>query len=270
LGSHPLASVLGSALAKIHDVARFVSLRRRYYRRFQSDKSLSESGDLFETLTREGIAIVPNFLEDQQARAMLVAVPPLESFQESPEGDRAFLYPNAERIAAFKPFFESTLIESLARAYISPQAVAHRRTIGIKSVPGPIATFEMFYHMDTWKQRLKAWCYLDDVGPHQAPMVYLRRSHRPGMWRLQTEADLAFRYRTTPAGFATEDSLYMGCFWPHHVEALKERYGFSDVVCTGPAGTLIVFDGRGLHRATPLSCGRRAVLLSYWVDRDDR
>lgn len=267
--AYRLANALGSALAYVHDAVRFIRLRRQYYRWLRPDRSLSESGELFDTLTREGIVIIPDFFDCEQVRAMLAAVPALESFQKSPEGDRAYLYPNAERIAAFKPFFESTLVTSLVRAYISPKAMAVRRTIGIKIVPGPIATFEMFYHMDTWKQRLKAWCYLEDVGPDQAPMVYLRRSHQPGIWRLSTEVEIALRYRTTPAGFATEDSFYRGCFWPHHVDALKKRYGFSDVLCTGSAGTLVVFDGRGLHRATPLHNGRRVVLLSYWMHRED-
>jgi hypothetical protein len=267
LDPHP-PNALRSALADFRDIAKFAHLRSKYYKRFRPNRSLSENGELFDTLTRDGIAIVPNFFDRESTRQMLASVPQLEFFEESPEGDRAYLYPNAQRIPGFGVFFGNTIIDSLVRAYISPQAAPQRQTIGIKTVTGALPTFEMFYHMDTWRHRVKAWCYLDDVGPDQAPMMYLRRSHKRGNWRFLTEADIYCRYRTTPTGFASQESLYVGCFWPHHVDALKKRYGYSDVLCTGPAGTLVVFDARGLHRATPLVSGRRAVLLSYWGDGD--
>lgn len=61
------------------------------------------------------------------------------------------------------------------------------------------------------------------------------------------------------------DIWYLGCFWPDEVAQLRNDFGYSDVSCAGRAGTLVVFDGRGLHRATALQSGRRLVLTSYWI-----
>jgi|tagenome__1003787_1003787.scaffolds.fasta_scaffold20981631_4 hypothetical protein len=56
-----------------------------------------------------------------------------------------------------------------------------------------------------------------------------------------------------PRGFAaTQERFFLGSFWPPEVAQLRSDFGYEDLTCTGSAGTLVVFDGRGLHRATPL------------------
>lgn len=132
-------------------------------------------------------------------------------------------------------------------------------------VHGDFTTFEQHFHMDTWRQRIKAFLYLEDVGPEQAPMTYLRGSHQ-GRWRLWAEAQIARDYVVDERGFGgNTDIWYLGCFWPHEVAQLKTDYGYQEVSCTGKAATLMVFDGRGLHQATPLISGRRLILTSYWI-----
>jgi hypothetical protein len=266
---HARASDFTWAIAEALENVSFIRERRKYYRQFRPAKRRGANSFLFDALSRDGVVIVPDFLPRENVRKMLAAVPPLSSFRESPEGDRALFLPDADRIPELNPFFANATVATLASTYISADAVALRRTIGVKNVPGPIPTFEMFHHIDTWRHRLKAWLYLDDVGPDQAPMAYLRGSHKARNWRLPVEKVVARRYRTTPDGYATDDSLYIGCVWPHEAQVLKQRYGFDEIMCTGAAGTLVMFDGRGLHRATPLVSGRRVVLLSYWVHAPD-
>jgi|GEM_PF-1809641 len=266
---HARGSGFTSAIADALETVSFIRERRRYYRQFRPAKRHSANSFLFDALSRDGVVILPDFLPRENVREMLAAVPPLTLFRESPEGDRALFLPDADRIPELDPFFANATVAALASAYISPDAVALRRTIGIKYVPGAIPTFEMFHHIDTWQHRLKAWLYLDDVGPEQAPMAYLRGSHKPSNWRLAVEKVVARRYHTTPDGYATDDSLYIGCVWPHEAQLLRQRYGFDEIMCAGAAGTLVMFDSRGLHRATPLVSGRRIVLLSYWVHAPD-
>ncbi len=167
--------------------------------------------------------------------------------------------------------FDNAIVRELACLYISYQAVPLRRTVGLKIVKGDFPTFERNYHMDTWKQRMKAFLYLVDVGPDEAPLQYLRGSHH-GLWRLPTEARIARYYQTGSNGFAVanEERHFLGSFWPHEIAQLKHDFGFEEVLCTGPAGTLVVFDGRGLHRATALHHGDlRLILTSYWIHDGD-
>lgn len=153
----------------------------RHWRDRRSRRTLPSSPEVLphlETLRRDGIVVIPDFLSGQTIKRMRAAIPPQEQFDESPEGDRALLYSDADRIPELSPFFDSDVVRGLARSYISGRAVAHRRTIGLKVVTGDFMTFEFFYHMDTWRARMKAFLYLEDVGPSSAPMTYLRGSHQ--------------------------------------------------------------------------------------------
>ncbi|GGO61006.1 phytanoyl-CoA dioxygenase family protein [Nonomuraea cavernae] len=246
-------------------VMRFLPRRIDYYRRLTTAPVRSELEPHLRTLRRDGIVIIPDLLPEKTVKEMRDAVPELNRFEESPEGDRAYFLPEAHRIADFSPFFEHPDVRDLVRGYISVEAVPHRRTIGLKVVYGDFPSFERNYHMDTWRQRVKAFLYLDEVGPEQAPMTYLRGSHR-GLWRLWTEARIARDYVVDERGFGTDqDRWFLGSFWPHEVAQLKQDRGYEEVVCTGGAGTLVLFDGRGLHRATPLISGSRLLLNSYWI-----
>jgi hypothetical protein len=222
-----------------------------------------------QQLRSDGVVVVPNFLDSRTIAAMREAIPPSAAFTESPEGERAYYFADADRIEALNPFFGSSVIRSVAQGYISERATALRRTIGLKLVKGEIPSFESNYHMDTWKQRLKAFLYLEDVGSRDAPLLYLRGSHR-GLWRLLTEARISRYYRTTERGYASDrERFFLGSFWPHEVAQLKRDFGYEELLCAGPAGTLVLFDGRGLHKATPLYGERRLILASYWIHGDD-
>jgi len=248
---------------------QFLPRRNSYFRKLETATAAAELQPYLQTLKHDGVLVVPDFLPADVVEQMRAAVPDITEFEQSPEGDRAFMYREAQRLPAMEPFFESPVISGLARGYISRDAIALRRTIGLKTVHGPIPTFEMNYHMDTWKHRMKAFLYLEDVGPDNAPMVYLKGSHR-GRWRYLAEARHFKHFRTDERGYAENEGVYyLGSFWPHEVAQLKRDYGYEDLVCTAKAGSVVMFDGRGLHHATALNAGRRLILISYWVHPGD-
>jgi Phytanoyl-CoA dioxygenase (PhyH) len=239
--------------------------RRRYYRGLSTVAVPPQIAPYFQRLSEDGIVVIPDFLPPETIDAMRGAVPDLADFEMSPEGDRSYFFLDAHKIQALSAFFDARTIRDLVRSYISDRAYPHRRTIGIKAVQGEFAASEMQYHMDTWRHRVKAFLYLEDVGPDQAPMTYLRGSHCGG-WRRLVEMQIDRDYVVDDRGFGAHlDVWYLGCFWPHEVGQLKTDYGYEEVSCTGRAGTLVVFDGRGLHKATPLWSGRRLILTSYWI-----
>ncbi|MEV0196889.1 phytanoyl-CoA dioxygenase family protein [Nonomuraea sp. NPDC050691] len=248
-------------------VLRFLPVRVSYFRKLRPARATSSVTEHVTALRRDGVVIIPDFLDAETIARMRTAVPDPAEFDESPEGDGALRYPKAAEIEAFAPFFDEETVPSIVRGYLSRTAEPVRRTVGLKVRTGPIPTFETSYHIDTWKLRVKAWLYLEDVGPENAPTVYLKGSHR-GAWRLLHEARHHDWFRVDEEGFADEDVLYVGALWPHEVARLRAAYGFEEVVCTGRAGTLLLFDGRGLHHATTLESGRRLILTSYWVHPD--
>lgn len=249
----------------------FILRKFAYTRRLQRsslDAPAPEVADYLSALRHDGMVVVPNFLDAQTIAAIRQAIPDEAAFVVSEEGDRALFYHEAGSIGAFAPFFDHPILRETARALISADALPLRTEVCLKFIHGDFLSFEQFPHIDTWKMRMKAFLYLEDVGEDNGPTVYYKGSHR-GLWRLPMEARIAGWYRTDPEGFAVPDDFYLGCFWPHEVQRLVEANGFRETICTGPAGTLLMFNGRGLHRATPLRSGRRLTLASYWIHRGD-
>jgi hypothetical protein len=224
--------------------------------------------DYVSALRRDGMVIIPQFIDADTITSMRHAVPDQAAFEESKEGERSFFYRQAGEVSALASFFEHPALKETARAFISTEAMQLRKEICLKVVHGDILSFEQFPHMDTWKLRMKAFLCLEDVTEENGPTIYYKGSHR-GIWRLPMEARIAGWYRTGAQGFSMPEDFYLGCFWPYEVQRLIEAHGYRETVCTGPAGTLLIFNGQGLHRATPLNSGRRLTLSSYWIHGGD-
>jgi hypothetical protein len=238
--------------------------RYRAYREAEVRPELTEREDLLEPLVRDGIVIKENYLPPDQVKAMLEGAERLIERVEAGElKDRQFtvqpdivvrIAPVDELLPETLPFFEDAGIRSVIDAAMSPQAIPYRRELEHRFGIGKSAQADL-YHFDNWRPILKAFLYLDDVGPDQAPFVYLPGTHRPASWRRRHERDFDTYGSTGPYGH----------FFPQEMRALKAEHGWEDVVCTGKAGTLILADLRGLHRGTPLKQGRR-ILLNQTFD----
>lgn len=243
-------------------------LRKFFYQcRLQPDAvavTAATTREYIRTLRAEGIVVIPNFFDAEVLARMREAVPPVAEFTKAEQGENSRFYRDARKFSAFAPFFESPIIRQVARSYISPSADIYRSFIGLKMPDNGGVSFEDFYHMDCWKQRVKAYLYLEDVGEDGAPMTYLKGSHR-GSWRLPMESRLARLLRSGVNGYTREESVFLGCFWPYEVMQLKQAHGYTDVTCTGKAGSLVIFDGRGLHHANKSSSQRRLILAMSWV-----
>lgn len=248
-----LASVLG-----------YLPMRWRYY---AGVKPCAESNETHElsTLERDGVVVIENFLDAAAIKSLNLSLPPESAFETSVEGDKSSFRLRADEIPGLKRFFDDVRLRRIMKSRIGVDAVPHRQSVEWRRSRGQVLACDRMYHMDTWKLRLKAFLYLHDVTDRDGPMQYLRGSHL-GFWRLPMEAKIARGYRTTKGGYAASPEIaYMGCYWPYEVNELKERYGMEEITCTGSAGTLVVFDARGLHRATELLSNGRRLLISYWI-----
>jgi phytanoyl-CoA dioxygenase PhyH len=238
--------------------------RYRAYKEAEVQPELTQRKDLLEPLVRDGIVIKEDFLPPDQVKAMLDGAEGLIARVQAGEyKDRLFtvqpdivvrIAPVDDLLPETLPFFESADIRSVVDAAVSPRAVPYRRELEHRFGIGKSAQADL-YHFDNWRPIVKAFLYLDDVGPEQAPFVYLPGTHQPAEWRRRHERDFDTYGPTGPNGH----------FFPQEMRALNAKYGWEDVVCTGRAGTLILADLRGLHRGTPLQSGRR-ILLNQTFD----
>jgi len=123
--------------------------------------------------------------------------------------------------------------------------------LDVKARPAPSDPAELF-HFDNWRPPIKAFLYLTDVTEQSAPFVYAPGTHRPSAWRRRYDIEFDTHHR----------SGRYGHFFPHEIQHLRanSKAHIEERFVTGPAGTLIFADFRGLHRATPLATDRRLML----------
>lgn len=259
-------------MGRLKDEVRFYAAKAREFRARHVDPGLTDHPEYLSILRRDGIVFVEDFIgpgniadiiEEIQERTGLMAdrAPP----DIVKRNARYLLIDPAARLPSTRVFFDSALVSGLARAYLSKDAVPDRPAVQLKADIGETSIVD-FYHIDEWRYLISAFLLLTDVGPDEAPMVYLKGSHRLRPWRIRKEQEFYFYYDRDDAGeYANEESPYCGCYLPTEIRRLRERYGYEPVTCTGPAGTLMLFDNLGLHRASTLRRNFRLLLSIYWI-----
>ena len=104
-------------------------------------------------------------------------------------------------------------------------------------------------HMDSWMSQIKIFTLLNDIDPLSAPLVYWKRSHFDREWRREIDYQ---HFKESYFGSA-------GLCPPH---VLRDKSGektseFEKITVTGPAGTVVIADVRGIHRASNVFAGYR-------------
>jgi hypothetical protein len=244
----------------------------RQLKRRRAGKKVPSSGAL-RVLERDGVVLLPGFVSGTTLRSLLQEVSANTSFLAGEvqgnvvERNGRFLWLNPERELpqCCEAFFDSPKIRTLCTGYLGRHAVPSRPAVQLKSRVDTRSIVD-FFHIDEWRFLMSAFLFLEDVGDDTAPMIYMKRSHRFRLWRIRKEQDFYNYYRRDKDGeYANEESPYSGCVLPTDARRLAERHGYEEMRCTGPAGSLLLFDNLGLHRATPLLNGRRLILSTYWT-----
>jgi Phytanoyl-CoA dioxygenase (PhyH) len=259
-------------LARLKNDLQFCVDKAHEIRGRRIDPGLTDHPEHLSTLRRDGVVFIENFLERDQVCEIVEEIrtrTDLMTDRSSPgivkRNARYLLLDPEQRLPSTRAFFDSELVSGLARAYLSPSAVPDRPAVQLKVDVGEPSIVD-FFHVDEWRYLLSAFLYLTDVGADEAPMIYLKGSHRPRPWRFRKEKEFYLYYERNGAGeYVNEESPYCGCLLPTEVRALRERYGYEPVTCTGRAGTLMLFDNLGLHRASLLKRNLRLLLSSYWM-----
>ena len=96
-------------------------------------------------------------------------------------------------------------------------------------------------HSDTFHPTMKAWFFLDDVGPDKGPFCYVPGSHRLTWARLKWEYKRSIEGRQLQDGYSEKGSMRA---YPEDLEALRLE---PPQAFTVKKNTLVVADTHGFH-----------------------
>jgi len=225
-------------------------------------------GELAERFAEHGIVTIPDALP----AALIEPVrQELASFGAAAGGRTATAYPlnlarhgKLSRLRAVACVMDLPAVRR-ARAELVPHGWTVSDVIGIESAPSPAPVTP--WHADASKpaqqHRIKFYWYLNDVGPENGAFGYVPRSHRLVAHARRARAGAKMQeygnFRAAWDGAALPPDLAaLRCEIDSHIRADNDSDDHYAVA--QPAGTLIVFDERGLHRGGIVARGRRSVL----------
>ena len=246
-----------------NSLAFFIFVKYLHYRNYNefysgSDKNINE-------LFNKGIVVIPDFLTKNQCKNILNDYS--DHFNKLQNGtyNRTKFHNYKEygvtRILEAQTlshesllFFNNDYIINIAQMYVSKNVSSYQKMIELRSGDNTKSKADGI-HFDDWKQRFKAFLYLNNVTSDNAPFRYYPASHLGKGWRLRrllAEHNYFLHGKSGKYGYFSRD------------EFSKHKLTFPELVCCGSAGTLILVDTRGLHSGTPLVSGQRMMLASYF------
>jgi hypothetical protein len=229
--------------------------------------------DAVEKLDRDGVAVFPGYMDRDVAlalgsrlreKAAQVAADSAQTEHKVYKYDDIGLIRvlRAEKLdAEAAGFFDDPFIADVAKSYTSENSISWQRMFEVRS-SRPVFGPSDLYHIDeAFYFKFKAFLYLSDVTAETAPYTYLRGSHRDAPWRREKGRQILTHDIYGP------DSVYgvRGNFFEDRErDYLKAKCGYEEIVCQGAAGTLILTDTRGVHKATTPVTGGRTMLGHYF------
>ncbi len=230
-----------------------------YWAGIVPDPSATERQDWREKVAKDGFVLVPDYLSGEALESVRREVFALPGIMDGKyEGPLPFTNKPSDGLCAFgiTPALPTAYswtvsnkqLHGVARALFGPTVKLSAASILSKYNKDVVDSAEA-PHWDDWRVRLKAFIYLTDVTEANAPTIYVKGSINGVSWRLDRD------YASVYAPVASAG----GSWWP--VEAL----GLEKIVCTGKAGTLLLFDARGIHAGTRLTGSPRVMLMSMYT-----
>jgi hypothetical protein len=230
-----------------------------YWRGIVPNRAATPRTDLFDAVAKDGFALVPGYLSAERLAAIreeVFAVPGFADgsyagpmpFTNKPTDGLCSLGLTRDMPLSFAATAGNEELFGVARALFGASTRLTASAVLNKYNKDVVDSSEV-PHWDDWRVRFKAFIYLTDVGPENAPTIYIKGSVNAVPWRL--EKDFA--------------SVYMplastgGSWWP------VEQLGLEKVVCTGKAGTLLLFDALGLHAGSRLTGDPRVMLMNMYT-----
>ncbi len=230
-----------------------------YWDSVSQDRSATTMIEQFDQILQNGYSIIPNYLTEHQLEDIKREILSLDGFIEGNyTGPCKFTQKPKDGICGIEIsehlpcIYQLTVVNEsllgLAQALFGRSVRLTTSTV-LNKYDTTKTDSSNIPHWDDWRVRFKAFIYLTDVNEENAPTIYFKGSVHDVPWRLEKDYGSVF-LPTASAG---------GSWWP--VEAL----GLEKIKFTGKAGTLILFDARGLHAGTQLMQGNRIMLMNMYT-----
>jgi hypothetical protein len=271
--SNPLHYVSDAVVRKFVPVSmRYEAAKRGYLSRHPMTNGAYQGAEqpIVDEIRREGIYIWQDFIPrdeairiGEKARPMLEAVRdgsskyPNQTLRDLESG--LYRIKNADNlITEAKTILDDERIKNIAKGVTTPDVRSHMRMVEMREGVASACSEDCWHFDEPYKYKFKFFLLLTDVNEDNAPFAYVKRSHIGGKWRRKKELD-AFHYGLTGD---------WGFFHQHEYDGVMKRWGkplgWEKIVCTGKAGTMILFDANGLHRRELCRSGSRIVMSNYY------
>lgn len=222
----------------------------------------SDREGIVQRLKKYGIAVLPNYLApDNLLRFQAQFFKIMEhNFGEGitiDKGrDRLQIFTEMPSINGvvhdFEKFTEEPIVEQIANDFFAPYAYkldACYATLTQEEDP-----FVHEWHIDGFHTCLKFFFYLNDVNLDNGPFHYNMGSHHEGFFR-----QMYFDYKY---GLSYKQE------WPHTIIPSPDTTIINDMPITGKAGTLILFNSMGMHRAGNIKAGKERHVVRFHIAPD--
>ncbi|MEM7261078.1 MAG: phytanoyl-CoA dioxygenase family protein [Planctomycetota bacterium] len=213
-----------------------------------------------EALERDGVAVIPNFLNSETCATLRDAID--TRLEEAPE--HAWVDPEG---ADHRLFGFERCSEEARSFYANPWlhrigcSVAGCNMVNFFTLAGRISAVEGNrgsgggWHRDSFARQFKAILYLSDVDEQSGPFEFLAgTTGLVPMLRDVWRGGLGFRQTRIEE---------------RTVERLLEADPEQLRTLVGTAGTLVLADTLGIHRGMPIEAGTRHALTNYYFARPD-
>jgi len=142
-----------------------------------------------ETLERDGIVVIENFLPKEQFEELeaqcLLALENEERTRIKHDGPNVYTNINFPKLKAYKQVrsvLGSTKVQGLfnaaERRSFGQEYIAKHLTTLVQGPEGELTDPETQLHEDTFFNTFKAWLYITDVELEDAPFVFVKGSHK--------------------------------------------------------------------------------------------
>ncbi len=230
-----------------------------YWSKIKSDPSLTSMKKEYAEIKENGFTIVENFLSEEELKTIngeIQAIGGLKNgkyegdipFTDKPDDGLCSLSISEALPTTYNKMVKNEELFSLAQALYGPEIKLSASSVLNKYDPTKTDS-SIAPHWDDWRVRFKTFVYLHDVTEDHAATIYLKGSIKDVPWRFEKDFASVF----LPIASAG------GSWWP------VEQLGFEKVVCTGKAGTAIVFDTGGIHAGAPLKRDQRLMLMNMYT-----
>ena len=199
-----------------------------------------DSAAIARQLRSDGLCILPRYLDGEHlARVQREADAVLQELAAGDRGKRDYNRVDLSRHPAWAQLMLDELVLAAFEEYYGRPIYLATTKLQRLEPTAPYEENAFRWHHDTKGKQLKAMWLLTDVLPDGQRMSYVTGSHRA--WR---------------PTFSYEDSRF--------TDAAARQLG-AVVECTGPAGSVVLFDTNGIHKGNRNGGPERDVLVGVYT-----